>query len=366
MTLEAMNQNIVDVAPLSIQHFLDFGISISGRLDDIHNKDLIHGDIRPENISWDSKTKVCELTKPVTIETRLTLLNSARLPYISPEQTGRINRQVDYRTDLYSLGAVFYELLTGNPPFISEDPLELIHSHIAKSPTPPNELGAEVPVQISKIVMRLLKKNAEDRYQSASGLQSDLERCDAQLSGTGKLEEFKLRESDFAGVFTISQKLYGRDNEIKILLNAFDQISEKNKKLLLVYGYSGVGKSALVHEAHKPITARRGYFIEGKFDQYQLNNPYFAWGQAFSALVNYLLMESEAQLTAWKTTILGAVWPNGKVLTDFYPSYRTSYRSTTGCAEIGWAGSAEPIQLCHSEFHQSDGPERASVSHFPG
>ena len=318
--MEAMSKNILDEAPLSIQHFLDFGISISGRLYDIHQKDLTHRDIRPENVSWDSKTKVCKLTEPVTFKTQQSLLDRARLPYISPEHTGRINRQVDYRTDFYSLGAVFYELLTGNPPFVSGDPLEIIHSHIAKNPRPLSELNSEVPTQISKIVMRLLKKNAEDRYQSASGLKHDLERCDAQLAGTGKIEEFKLRESDLVGVFTIPQKLYGRDNEIKILLNAFDRISKQDKELLLVAGYSGVGKSALVREAQKTIAAKRGYFIEGKFDQYQNNIPYFAWGQAFGNLMNQFLVESESRLGAWKALILESVSPNGKVLTDVIPN----------------------------------------------
>jgi len=316
---ESKNNSIFS-APMSLQQFLDFGISISGRLYDIHQKNLIHTDIRPENISWDSKTKVCELTEPVTIGTQLSFLDRARLPYISPEQTGRMNRQVDYRADLYSLGVIFYELLTGTPPFISEDPLEIIHSHIARRATPPNELDAEVPEQVSAIVMRLLEKDAENRYQSALGLQHDLDRCAQQLLDTGKIEGFKLGELNFTGVFTIPQKLYGRDNEIKILLNAFDRISEKDKELLLVAGYSGVGKSALVHEVHKPITAKRGYFIEGKFDQYQRNIPYFAWGQAFGSLMNQFLMESESQLGAWKARIFEAVGPNGKVLTDVIPN----------------------------------------------
>jgi predicted ATPase/signal transduction histidine kinase/CheY-like chemotaxis protein len=335
MTLKARSKNIVDEAPLSVQHFLDFGISISGRLKDIHKQDFIHGDIRPENISWDSKANVCKLTEPVTFKTLQSLLDRVCLPYISPEQTGRMNRKVGYSSDLYSLGAVFYKLLTGNPPFVSGDPLEIIHSHIAKNPRPLSELNSEVPTQISKIVIRLLEKNPEDRYQSASGLQKDLKRCDAQLSGTGKLEEFKLRESDLGGVFTIPQKLYGRDNEIKILLNAFDRISEKNKKLLLVSGYSGVGKSALVHEVHKPITARRGYFIEGKFDQYQRNIPYWVWGQAFSVLMNYLLMESEARLTVLKATILEAIGRNGKVLTDVIPALELVIGPQPDVPELG-------------------------------
>ncbi|MDX2464746.1 MAG: AAA family ATPase, partial [Porticoccus sp.] len=261
----------------------------------------------------------CELTEPVFTESQLSLHHRARLPYLSPEQTGRVNRKVDYRTDFYSLGVVFYELLTGNPPCISEEPSEIIHFHIAKRPIPPNKLEAEVPEQVSAIVMRLLEKNTGDRYQSAMGLRHDLERCFEELNKTGKIKTFKLGQLEHSGIFQIPQKLYGRDNEIKTLLDSFDRVSSGQKSLLLVAGYSGVGKSALVHEAQRPITEKRGFFIEGKFDQYQRNTPYSAWGQAFSRLIDLLLMESEAQLSIWKADILEAAGPNGSVLTDLIP-----------------------------------------------
>ncbi len=319
MTSESKNNNILS-APMSLQQFLDFGISISGRLNDIHQKDLIHTDIRPDNISWDSNTTVLELTEPVTTEKQLSSLDRARLPYISPEQTGRMNRRVDYRTDFYSLGVVFYELLTGNPPCISEDPLEIIHSHIAKKPLPICELNSEVPIQISRIVMRLLEKNAEDRYQTAMGLRYDLKKCEELLAKKGAIEAFELGDSDSIGIFQIPQKLYGRKDEIESLLNSFERISAGTAEIFLVAGYSGVGKSALVHEVHKPITAKRGFFIEGKFDQYQRNIPYFAWGQAFSGLVSQLLMESDSRLDGWKVQILEAVGLNGKLIIDLIPN----------------------------------------------
>ena len=301
---------------MSLQQFLDFGISISGRLNDIHQKDLIHADIRPGNIGWDSNAEVCEFAEPADIEAQLPLFDRARLPYISPEQTGRMNRRVDYRTDLYSLGVVLYQMLVGKPPFVADDPLEMIHIHIASMPPTPHTRRAEVPEQISAIIMRLLQKNADDRYQSAFGLQHDLEQCARQWKKNGSIKPFELGKSDLIGIFQIPQKLYSRENELKTLLDSFERISTGGTELFMVSGYSGVGKSALVHEIQKPITMKRGFFIEGKFDQYQRNIPYFAWQQAFSTLVNHLLMESDDRLAEWKTRILEAVGPNGKVLTD--------------------------------------------------
>ncbi len=192
----------------------------------------------------------------------------------------------------------------------------MIHSHIAKSATPPHERRAKVPEPISNIVMRLLEKDAEERYQSAFGLQHDLERCVEQLTKSGSIEAFELGESDFSGLFQIPQKLYGREDELKTLLDSYDRIAAGAAELFLVAGYSGTGKSALIHEVDKPIIGKRGYFIEGKFDQYQRNTPYFAWERAFSEFVNHLLMESETRLAAWKELILDTVGPNGRVLTD--------------------------------------------------
>ncbi|MBC8246110.1 MAG: AAA family ATPase, partial [Deltaproteobacteria bacterium] len=283
----------------------------------MHASGGFHGDIRPEHITQRGDQAEINLIDPGA---ETSSFAPARLPYISPEQTGRMNRVVDYPTDLYSLGVVFYEILIGEPPFLSEDLLEMIHSHIAKRATPPHERRADVPELISAIVMRLLEKNAEERYQSAFGLQYDLKKCVGLLTESGTIEAFELGESDYTGIFRIPQKLYGRETEINTLLNSFDRISEGGKELLLVAGYSGVGKSALVHEVHKPITGKWGYFIEGKFDQYQRNIPYFAWGQAFGGLMNQLLMESEIDLALWKKRILDAVGPNGKVLTDVIPN----------------------------------------------
>jgi predicted ATPase/signal transduction histidine kinase/DNA-binding response OmpR family regulator len=335
---------------MSLQHFLDFGISISGRLNDIHQKDFIHGDIRPENISWDSNAKVCTLTEPVTIETQLSLLDRACLPYVSPEQTGRMNRQVDYRTDLYSLGVVCYELLTGNPPFLSGDPLEIIHNHIAKEPLPLNELNSEVPIQISKIVMRLLEKNAEDRYQTAHGLQADLKSCLDQWQRTGRIETFQLGGDDFTGRLQVPQRLYGRQAEIKYLQTILDRAVTEQAQLLLVAGYSGVGKTSLVHELQKDIIAKKGIFVEGKFDQLQRTLPYSAWEQAFTRLVDHWLAESETSFAGWRDTILDAVGDHGQVLIDIVPPLERVLGPQPDVPKVGGVESQNRINHLFTRF----------------
>ena len=316
MTSES--KNMMRASPLPLPQFLSFGVAVCGALEEQHKTNKIHTDIRPQNIYWEPEKSEVELATDAEGE-NVSLFSDVRLPYISPEQTGRLNHRIDFRTDLYSLGVVFYELLTGEPPFFSEDSLEMIHCHIAKKPTPAHERNAEIPEQVSAIVMRLLGKNAKDRYQSAYGLRHDLERCAEQLVKSGAIDRFELGESDFSGIFRIPQKLYGREEEINDLLETFDRVSRGSAELLMVAGYAGVGKTALVHEVQEPITKKRGYFIEGKFDQYLRNIPYFALGQAFGGFVNQLLMESEYQLENWKAQFLEAVGSNGKLITDVIP-----------------------------------------------
>lgn len=313
---------------ISSQLFLELAISLVQTLGKIHQNNIIHKDINPNNILVDLETKqvviidfgISTVTKrkaqnlgnPSTLE--------GTLKYISPEQTGRINRIIDYRTDLYSLGVTFYEMLTKQLPFDSIDPIELVHAHIAKKPTDPTHLNPDIPPLISKIILKLLAKNADERYQSAFGLKYDLARCLAHLEYEGKIPDFSLGQRDFSTRFQLPQKLYGRTVEHNNLLAAFERVSNGNKELLLIAGYSGVGKSALVKEIHRPITEKRGYFIEGKFDQLQRNVPYFAWIQAFRELVDQLLTESTNKLQTWRTALLQALRGNGRVLTEVIPN----------------------------------------------
>lgn len=327
------NHNAINSSPaLPMGEFLSFAISASEALAKLHINGQFHGDIRTENINWKRDNLKFTFIDP---DSALLPFHTARLPYISPEQTGRMNRQIDYRTDFYSLGVIFYEWLSGELPFVSDDSLEMIHSHIAKNPKPPHECKADVPKQISAIVMRLLEKNVEDRYQSAFGLQHDLERCAEQLTKRGVIDEFEPGESDFSGILRIPQNLYGRKKEIEYLLDSFERVSRGKAEFILVSGYSGVGKSTLIHEVHKPIIEKRGYFIEGKFDQDKQNLAYFAWNQAFSGLVNNLLMKNEALLAGWKTRILETVGVSGKVLTDVLPDLERIIGPQPGVPELG-------------------------------
>ncbi|OQY58368.1 MAG: hypothetical protein B6245_12230 [Desulfobacteraceae bacterium 4572_88] len=231
-----------------------------------------------------------------------------------------MNRSLDYRTDFYSLGVTLYELLTHERPFKSPDALEMVHCHIAKHPIPPHEIRPEIPKMISDILLRLMAKNAEDRYQSTIGLKRDLQRCLDDLTSAGMVSPFDIGAEDVSATFQISEKLYGRDAEISALMQAFARASSGPSELMMVAGYSGVGKSALIHEIHKPVTEKMGYFISGKFDQFQRDVPYHAFIQSVESLVTLLLSETEKRLAAWRKNISAAVGNVGKVLTDIIPN----------------------------------------------
>jgi serine/threonine protein kinase len=284
--------------PSTLEDFLEIAIKITTALGEIHGADIIHKDINPSNIVYNPQTQQLKIID-FGISTRLsrenpTLKNlkslEGTLAYISPEQTGRMNRSLDYRTDFYSLGVTFYELLTGQLPFVTEDVLELVHCHIAKPPIPPHQLvgahrRAPIPKAISNIVMKLMAKTAEERYQKAWGLKADLEECLKQLRSSGQISDFPLGTQEVCDRILISQKLYGREREVETILQAFERVTTGRSEFLLVAGYSGIGKSSLVQEIYKPITAKMGYFISGKFDQYQRNIPYSAIIQAFKELL---------------------------------------------------------------------------------
>ncbi|NEQ65212.1 MAG: AAA family ATPase, partial [Symploca sp. SIO2D2] len=326
---------------LSWQEFVWLAVSITESLGQIHAQQIIHKDINPTNIVFNPQTQELKIID-FGISTQLsrenpTLKNpnvlEGTLSYISPEQTGRMNRNLDYRTDFYSLGVTFYEMLTGKLPFASSDPLELVHCHIAKVPPAIITYQPSTPQPIADIVIKLMAKNAEDRYQSAEGLKADLETCLNQLQTTGNIACFSLAQADISERLQIPQKLYGREAEIASLLAAFEGVAfskgrgdtdaetkrPRGVELMLVTGYSGIGKSSLVQELYKPITANRGYFIAGKFDQFQRNIPYSAIVKAFRGLIGQLLGESEAQLQLWRDKLLQALGNNGQIIIDVIP-----------------------------------------------
>lgn len=311
----------------SLETVLSLILQITGILGQLHQQHIIHKDINPANIVFNPKTGQLKLID-FGISSALSQENptprnpdllEGTLAYLSPEQTGRMNRALDYRTDFYSLGVTLYELLTGQQPYAAPDAMALVHAHIAKEPTPPHVLDPDIPEPLSGIVMRLMAKNAEDRYQSAFGLKTDLEECLRQYQATGWIEPFALGRHDASDRFQIPQKLYGRDAETALLLEAFDRISQGAGEMMVVSGYAGVGKTALVQEIYKPVTRQRGYFIAGKFDQFQRNIPYAALTQAFGLLLRQVLAEDEEHVAVWRQKLLAALGPNGRVMSDVIP-----------------------------------------------
>ncbi|MEM1172718.1 MAG: AAA family ATPase [Cyanobacteria bacterium P01_H01_bin.35] len=381
---------------LSPSEFLVLAIAITEIIGQIHAQNIIHKDINPDNIVFNPKTKELKIID-FGIATQLsrenpTLKNpnvlEGTLAYISPEQTGRMNRGLDYRSDFYSLGVTFYEMLTGKLPFVSSDPLELIHSHIAKPPPsiisqaqqeqkkiPPvladimmklktkkakslSSIGAkvivseaEIPPVVVDIVMKLMAKNAEERYQSAYGLKADLEECRRQLEETGNINSFPLAQQDISDRFQIPQKLYGREKEVTTLLKTFKRVVETGKvELMLVSGYSGIGKSSLVQELFKPITECRGYFISGKFDQFQRNIPYSAIVGAFRGLIEQLLGETKTTLQVWREKLLQALGSNGQIIIDVIPEVELIIGKQPPVAILGGNEAQNRFNLVFSDF----------------
>ncbi|MEM9539946.1 MAG: AAA family ATPase [Cyanobacteria bacterium P01_E01_bin.42] len=326
---------------ISLPDFLQLAIRISAALANIHDANIIHKDINPSNIVINTKTKKVKIIdfgistifakEDPTIASPSVL--EGTLAYMSPEQTGRMNRSLDYRTDFYSLGATFYRVLTGQFLFDTQDLLELVHCHLAREPVPPHVINPSIPLAISNIIVKLTAKAAEDRYQSALGLKSDLEECYAQLENSGGIVAFPLARHDLIERLQIPQKLYGREAEIEQLLEIFRNVtqpqvqtkrtetirSRPNVQIALVGGYSGIGKTSLIQELYKPLCQQQGYFISGKFEQFQRNIPYSAIASAFQSLIRQLLTESEAQLARWRSELKNAVGINGQALVDVIP-----------------------------------------------
>jgi serine/threonine protein kinase len=288
--------------PMEVPRFLELATSLVSTLAEIHRHGVIHKDIKPSNIIAEPEGGarlldfgLATLQKVEHLDAVPTHLIEGTLAYMSPEQTGRMNRQVDYRTDFYSLGVTFYELLTGSRPFHGRDPLELFHAHMAQSPRPPHESLPSIPPAVSAIVMKLLAKVAEERYQSAEGLGVDLERCRG-----GALEVFPLGERDVPQQFQLPQRLYGREAQVFTLLGGFERVSGGGQaELMLVRGYSGIGKSSVVQELHKPVVQRRGFFLSGKFEQFQRDIPHATLARVIQGLVQHLLAGWWIRLGRW-------------------------------------------------------------------
>ncbi|MBW4507897.1 MAG: AAA family ATPase [Scytonematopsis contorta HA4267-MV1] len=343
---------------LPITNFLQIAIQVVSTLEGLHNLRIIHKDIKPQHILINPPTSeaklidfgIASLLPKEKQEIESPEVLEGTLSYMSPEQTGRMNRGIDYRTDFYSLGITFYELLTGQLPFVSADAMELVHCHIARKPTPPIKLNPEIPQVLNDIVLKLMAKTTEQRYQSTLGIKYDLEKCLEEQLTTNNITYFHLGSRDIYDRFQIQEKLYGRETEVATLLAAFERVSAGATELMLVAGFSGIGKTALVNEVHKPIVRQRGYFIKGKFDQFQRNIPFSALVQAFQNLMRQLLTESNTQVEKWKSKIIAALGDNAQVIISVIPELERIIGEQPALSELEASAAENRFRLLFQKF----------------
>ncbi|TMI89497.1 MAG: hypothetical protein E6H08_16420 [Bacteroidetes bacterium] len=323
-----------DLSQFLADEHLDFGkqlklaLSIATALYELQKENIFHGQLHPSNIIIEKETGIPRLidfghaTVGNVFGTSLQFSKEKEidyLRYIAPEQTGRINRRIDNRADLYSFGVILYQLFTGLMPFESDEALELIYSHVAKTAEEPRLINKELPQAVSNIIMMLLSKNAEDRYQSAFGVRDDLEKCLFQYESQKRINEFRLAAKDFSGKLYIQGKLYGREKELNYLNGLFNSCVNGRKSTLLLSGYSGSGKSALIESLLKPVSQKKGYFIKGKFDQISSDTPYSTFVQAFNELIQMILTGEDAYRLRWRKRIMDTMGGSVKILSQFIP-----------------------------------------------
>jgi PAS domain S-box-containing protein len=338
--------------PWEVRQFLRVAIGVAVALGQVHARGLIHRDVSPANILVNPSTGQAWLIG-TTFVSRLPRGQipappeeiAGTLAYMAPEQTGRMNRSIDARSDLYSFGVTLYEMLTGTLPFTAADPMEWVHCHIARPPMPPHERVPGVSEQISAIIMRMLSKTAEKRYQTAAGLEADLQSCLAAWDTLGRIEKFPLCTRDMSDRILIPEKLYGRDAERKILLDALDRVVTTGRaELVFVSGYSGIGKSSIVNELHKVIVRPRGIFVSGKVDQHKRDIPYSALAQAFQSLVRQILSKNEREVEYWRGAIREAATINGQLLVNLIPELELLIGKQPPVPDL-------PLQDAQNRFH---------------
>lgn len=314
-------------SPISIADFWEIGLQLAHALDQLHSAGRVHRNLNPASFEWNAESRkvtLVDFADAVASTTiALEMTNQAQredtLAYISPEQTGRTERPVDTRSDLYSLGSTFYELLTGSAPFTGLDSIELIHAHLARAPIPPHALNENIPPLLSDLVLKLLEKEPERRYQTAAALKADLQNAARQWQATGTVIHFPLGEHDVPRQIAVPEKLYGRSVEFTTLQNAFERVCKGHREFILVTGVPGIGKSALVYQLERIVTVSGGYFIAGKCEQLQRGVPYASLVQALRMLVRRLLTEPESTLVGWRERIQSSVAPNAQILIDVIP-----------------------------------------------
>ncbi|MDK3162108.1 trifunctional serine/threonine-protein kinase/ATP-binding protein/sensor histidine kinase [Kamptonema cortianum] len=353
-------QQLTQGRSLPIEQFFAIALQLADILHQLHQRRVIHKDLKPANILIHPETQqvklidfsIASLLPRETQEIQSPNVLEGTLSYLSPEQTGRMNRGIDYRSDFYSLGVTFFELLTGQLPFQSRDPMELVHCHLAKQPPSACDVNPELPLMLGEIICKLMAKNAENRYQSALGLKYDLMQCQQAGQSGDKSTRFELGQRDVSDRFLISEKLYGREQEVETLLEAFGRVANGASELLLVAGFSGIGKTAVVNEVHKPITRQNGYFIKGKYDQFNRNIPFSAFVQAFRSLMGQILSASDIELARWKEEILATVGENGQVLIEVIPELEYIIGPQPPVIELVGSASQNRFNLLFGKFIQ--------------
>lgn len=357
---------------LDLKKFLELAIKITETVGSIHALDVLIKDLNPSNILWNPLTDEVKLidfgiSSTLSYENLNINFNNiieGNLSYISPEQTGYMNRHVDYRSDYYSLGITFYEMLTGKMLFKGRDTRELIHAHISHLPVHPHMVNSDIPLAVSNLVMKLLNKVSEERYQSAHGIIWDLKECLRQLNEKKAISLFALGTKDISSTFHISEKLYGRDKEIFQILESFEKSSQGAAELLLVSGGPGTGKTALINEVHKPIAAKRGYFISGKFEQYKSNIPYESLVQGFKKVVQQILNESPESILQWKTVLQKAVGRNGKLVTDVIPEVKLIIGPQPEIVDVGPTETKNRFSFVFLNFIQAFASKKHPLTIF--
>lgn len=346
-------------SPMEIGQFLRLAVALSAALGRLHARGLIHKDIKPANVLFNAASGQIWLTG-FGIASRFPTerqspeppeVIAGTLAYMAPEQTGRMNRSIDSRSDLYALGVTLYELLTGALPFTASDPMEWVHCHIARQPAPPSERVVDVPSPVSAIILKLLAKTAEARYQTAAGVEADFRRCLVEWQAHGRLDTFALGAHDTPDRLLIPEQLYGRAREIAMLLAAVDRVLANGRpELVLVSGYSGIGKSSIVNDLHKLLVPPRGLFSSGKFDQYKRDIPYATLAQAFQSLVHRLLGRHEEDLGKWREAFQEALGPNALLMTDLVPALKRIIGEQPPIAELSPQDAQRRFQLVFGRF----------------
>ena len=345
--------------PMELKQFLGCAIGLAAALGQVHRRGLIHKDIKPSNVFANATLDQAWLMG-FGIASRLPRERqvlkppefiAGTLPYMAPEQTGRMNRSVDSRSDLYALGITLYEMLTGSLPFTASEPMEWVHCHIAKQPVPPGDRVQSIPGPVSKIILKLLSKTPEERYQTAGGVESDLRRCLEHLDRERSVYDFALGDQDRPDYLRIPEKLYGREREIETLLASFDRIVHGGvPELVLVSGYSGIGKSSVVNELQPVLAPPRGLFASGKFDQYKRDIPYSTLAQAFQSLIRLLLTKSETELDKWRHELRGALDQNGQLIVDLVPELKLVIGDQVPVPEVPAQDAQRRFQLVIRRF----------------